>query len=281
MTDLENYHFGQEMQHREYHPNNLQFEKHIHRSFELWFCEFGEFHIQVDDQNLILKPHQVLLILPFQSHSIQSYIENQGHIWIFSPEYIIDFYHQVQGKKFVNPILQLSKNKMDKLMKNLFQNDSIFYHKWALYQILSLYEKHTDLIDSQLKDSVTEKIAAWFSDNYDKNKTLSDLSEAVGYSNDYLSKIITATFDTNFSQIMNQHRVNRACYLLSNTNLTITEISNLSGFQNVRTFNRNFAQIMNITPRLYRNSTFNLEQTNSKTDYYSEAFLRTSQLNRK
>ena len=281
MTGLENYHFGQEMQHREYHPTDLDFEKHIHRSFELWFCEYGEFQISIDDHIYTLKPNQMLLILPFQSHGVQSFVKNQGHIWIFSPEYIVDFFQQVQGKKFAYPIIQLSENDVSDLMDKLFQNDSIFSHKWALYQILSLYEKHTDLIDSQLKDSITEKIASWFSENFDKNKTLSDLSEDIGYSNDYLSKIISSTFESNFSHIMNQHRINRACYLLSNSSYPITEISNLAGFQNVRTFNRNFSKMMDITPREYRNSTFNLEHTNSKTDFYTEAFLRTNQIKRK
>lgn len=281
MTGLENYHFGQEMQHREYHPTDLDFEEHIHRGFELWFCEYGEFQISIDDHVYTLKPNQMLLILPFQSHGIQSFVKNQGHIWLFSPEYIVDFFQQVQGKKFAHPIIQLSENDVSDLMDKLFQNDSIFSHKWALYQILSLYETHTDLIDSQLKDSITEKIASWFSKNFDKNKTLSDLSQDIGYSNDYLSKIIASTFKSNFSQIMNQHRINRACYLLSNSSYPITEISNLAGFQNVRTFNRNFSKMMDITPREYRNSTFNLEHTNSKADFYTEAFLRTNQIKRK
>lgn len=284
MSNFEDYHFGQEMQHREYHPINLNFNEHIHRAFELWFCTKGTYQIKIEDNIHTLTPNDSLLILPFQTHSIKSLTETEGHIWIFSPEYILDFYHHinVNGKQFENPIIKLSPDITQQLMNNLFNNNSIYHHKWALYHLLSLYEQETNLIDATLKNSVTEKIANWFSKNYDKNKSLADLSNEIGYSSDYLSKLISNNFNANFNSIINQYRINHACYLLINSDYSITEISNLSGFQNMRTFNRNFMTIVKTTPRDYRSSNLksNLNLKYSETPYansteieYKEAFL--------
>lgn len=256
MIDLESHHFGSEMQHREYHPQTLNFNKHLHRSFELWFCEYGTINISIDDCDYQIQKNELLLILPFQSHEIRSDVENQGHIWIFSPEYILDFYHQVQGKKFIDPVISITDSVYQRLYHLLFDNYSIFNHKCALYEILSHYESSTLLENSKVKDDITEKIAHWFSFNFDKNKTLTDLSDDIGYSKDYLSKIISLRFQSTFPDIINQYRINRACYLLLNTDYSITDISNIAGFQNMRTFNRNFLKIKNTSPKLYRlNST--------------------------
>lgn len=271
--DLENHHFGEEMKHLEYHPVNLNYDTHIHRSFELWFCEEGYFSITIDEINYSLKKNEILLILPFQSHSIQSFVENKGHIWIFSPEHILDFYHQVQGKKFNDPVLKLTEEINQRIFEMLFNSESTYLHRCALYYVLSLYESNTSLEISQVKDNVTEKIASWFSKNYDKNKSLIDISKEIGYSKDYISKIIADRFESNFSTIMNQYRINRACYLLNNTDYSITEISNMCGFQNMRTFNRNFLKLTKTNPRLYRESPINMEEISRQPLFLNENFF--------
>ena len=49
-------------------------------------------------------------------------------------------------------------------------------------------------------------------------------------------------------------RINRACKLLGEDSLNITEIANECGFSTIRTFNRVFLKTVGMTPKAYRNS---------------------------
>jgi AraC-like DNA-binding protein len=51
---------------------------------------------------------------------------------------------------------------------------------------------------------------------------------------------------------LNEVRVGRACRLLSEVDLKVTDIALRSGFQNLANFNRRFRQIMRMTPQTYR-----------------------------
>ena len=56
-----------------------------------------------------------------------------------------------------------------------------------------------------------------------------------------------------FNSYKNRYRINNACYLLSNSNYSILQCALESGYQSVRSFNRNFKNILGITPAEYRN----------------------------
>ena len=60
MTELESYHFGEKISHVEYHPENLSYPEHLHRSFELWFGETGEFLLTIDLKSWRYRPNSPL-----------------------------------------------------------------------------------------------------------------------------------------------------------------------------------------------------------------------------
>ena len=55
-----------------------------------------------------------------------------------------------------------------------------------------------------------------------------------------------------FNDYINSLRVSNACKHLLKTDLSITEISEIVGFNTLRTFNRAFVKQMGITPSDYR-----------------------------
>lgn len=252
MTELEPYHFGEKISHVEYHPENLSWPEHLHRSFELWFGETGEFLLTIDSEQFSLKAGEIALILPYQTHQIEATAENSGHIWVFSPEYLEDYLPLIKGKSFLNPVIFVGPERSQKLYKSLFESDSFFSHKSALYEILYLYEQNTQLVTTRGKENILELILLWVSSHFQREATLAELSEDIGYSKDYVSKVISQKLDATFPKIINQYRINHACYLLANSDYSITEVANLSGFQNSRTFNRNFLKKIGRSPKDYR-----------------------------
>ena len=64
-----------------------------------------------------------------------------------------------------------------------------------------------------------------------------------------------------FNNCINTFRIHKSCDLLSETDKKISEISEEVGFGSIRTFNRAFMEIMNLTPLEYRTQTKNTDYT--------------------
>jgi transcriptional regulator GlxA family with amidase domain len=64
--------------------------------------------------------------------------------------------------------------------------------------------------------------------------------------------MITEKLKSTFPRLLNQARIRHASFLLTHSLLPITEVAEQAGFQNVRTFNRNFKALTSLTPKEYR-----------------------------
>ena len=73
----------------------------------------------------------------------------------------------------------------------------------------------------------------------------------------YLSKLFKKQMQMNMLSYVNNVRINEAKRLLSNTNYSLEEICDKTGFGSYRTFIRVFHQIVSISPSRYRNLTSN------------------------
>ena len=90
------------------------------------------------------------------------------------------------------------------------------------------------------------------------NLTADDLSqgamaEKAGISKDYFSRIIKNLTGMNYSKWLNTVRIEKAIELLSQKNMTLTEVAMMSGFQSIPSFNRVFREDKGMAPGEYRN----------------------------
>ena len=82
--------------------------------------------------------------------------------------------------------------------------------------------------------------------------TLQSLAAHFNYSPSYLSHLIQQSTGTNFSKILRRIKINKACSLLSNTDLNVNEIGEQTGYRCQRQFNRAFQDVIHMTPSEYR-----------------------------
>ena len=82
--------------------------------------------------------------------------------------------------------------------------------------------------------------------------TLSDAVERVGMNYSYISRNFKKLVGMSFNDYVNLMRLNQACYLLKNTDRSITDCGYESGFRSIHTFNRNFKERYGISPQQYR-----------------------------
>lgn len=85
--------------------------------------------------------------------------------------------------------------------------------------------------------------------------TLQDVCSAIGTNRTYLSDYLNKVLKTTFYEYINALRISRACEIIDamtpENKQSMLQVSEISGFNSISTFNRSFAKIMGQTPSQY------------------------------
>ena len=88
--------------------------------------------------------------------------------------------------------------------------------------------------------------------NIHKKITVEELSDLVGVSQPYLYKIFKNKFNMSIKEYITYYKINRAKKLLTETNMSITEIANSVGYSDVLAFSKAFSSKEKVSPQKYR-----------------------------
>lgn len=231
---------------------NLSFPTHLHQCFEIITVLSGQMEITVDGNKIFLCANESLLIFPNQLHSF--YSEKSEHIMcIFSPLLVQAYANKVAGMVPKNSKFILDDYIIESLSK-LKHNSSISLKKGILYLLCSKFDENAEYI---LKHADSEKllfkIFLFVEKEFAGDCTLKSLSKSTGYDYSYLSRFFKKTVGITFNTYVNHYRLNHACYLMDNFDYSIIRCAMESGYNSVRSFNRNFKEQFGITPEEYRN----------------------------
>ncbi len=95
-------------------------------------------------------------------------------------------------------------------------------------------------------------VCAYLSDHFTEDISLEDVAAYAGFSKYHFERIFTDYAGTTFYQYLQQMRINYAQTLLSNPELSITDISYQSGFASSTAFTRAFRKSTGIPPSQFR-----------------------------
>ncbi len=90
-------------------------------------------------------------------------------------------------------------------------------------------------------------------DNYKSPLNLDEISKYLGLNKCYFCNLFKKETGKTYSQFLNEVRVEKSKALLTNTNLSILDISLSVGYNNQNYYNMSFKKITRITPLKYRN----------------------------
>ena len=99
-----------------------------------------------------------------------------------------------------------------------------------------------------------KKINDYFEENYLSVIRLSEVAQTFGYSVGYFARYFHSLLNMTLNDYLIEFRVSKAVDLLCNTDFSIEEIAEKSGFGNVRNFHRNFKQIKKVSPSVFRHN---------------------------
>lgn len=102
------------------------------------------------------------------------------------------------------------------------------------------------------------RIIQYIADNFDRPISLDEAARTVNLSKYAFCRFFKRSTHKSFIHYLNEFRVSKACKLLSGNTYSITQISLLTGFNNLSYFNRQFKKFMNCTPSEYRDWLYNV-----------------------
>lgn len=92
----------------------------------------------------------------------------------------------------------------------------------------------------------------YIAQNYQEQITVEKLTDCCHCSETQLRRLFSTVFNTSPIKYIHQVRINKAMELLADPRLTITEISLNVGYDTISSFNRNFKEVVSVSPSDYR-----------------------------
>ena len=242
--------------------NPTPYPLHFHSQFEFLYIRSGSVELNIDGNNHTLSEGDMAVIFSHQRHEYLSCSENtKGKVITAVPSVFSKYNNVVFSMLPKDPILRAES--IDENFKTVLK--WLFSTKWTDNNILNLrihlintlfwyFLEHTELAErtEPLQNSF-QRVIEYCDEHYiDDEISLDKISEALGISKYYVSRLFSNNLNMRYSDYINSLRIRHACVLLKNSSYKIASIAHESGFNTIRQFNNTFVKHMKQTPSEYR-----------------------------
>lgn len=245
---------------------------HSHAEFEYHFILSGNAIIKLENETIAIPENNSILIFPDTFHK---FIKNDNEASILSISFSIkknkygfDYFKVLEPKLIKNNfLLILDTPALTDLIKqiiatiyskNLFAIDEMRSRLTLLFSnIFSklTHEKNNkdSLLSTQEYDTRIYIIEDYLNEHYMEKINLLELSKRLYLSEQQTNRMVKKIYGISFSQRLTKVRIKSAMELLSETNKTIAEISEIVGYESYYGFYSAFKKITGCTPENWRN----------------------------
>jgi AraC-like DNA-binding protein len=242
--------------------NDNMLKSHYHDFYELYYLEHGERYHMIQDKLYFIHSGQFVLFSPYIMH--HSYGEKdipfKRIVLYFKPTEIqsarlIEAFGQGSG---VYTTDSESRYSIHHLFKMILQEEEIAssfkeeYMHTILNLLLITIQRQGPKPVQHAKQTRIGQIVDYIHTHYFENITLEFLSKEFYVSPYYLCREFKRCTNRTIIQYVNITRIMNAQAKIMETNKSITEIANETGFSNITHFNRIFKSNTGITPSEYR-----------------------------
>jgi AraC-like DNA-binding protein len=240
-----------------YERENHVFPMHMHRCYEFVLMISGEMSMQIEKEKYLLKEGDLVLIKPNRLHSYDTPRGANGKclICVFSHDLIAAVSESLVRYKLASPIIQNLPRFYRDMFEGMNEDKDLATVKGFLYTVSGLFYQSLDFRteDDVAKDTILLRdIFVYLENNISEACTLKGMAEALGYNPAYISRYFARIVGVPFYAYVQSVKMDRACYLLTNTKDSILSIAIQCGFTTLSSFNRTFKIVKGMTPREYR-----------------------------
>ncbi len=111
---------------------------------------------------------------------------------------------------------------------------------------------------------VISPVLDYMEDHYAEQFDMDSLADLCRLSPTHFRRLFNSIMGASPLEFLNTMRIEKACNLLRSTEYSVLNISEMVGFRSVSSFNRHFMDIMQTTPRSYRNETLTEKESHDK-----------------
>ncbi len=238
----------------------LNFPEHMHKYIEIIYVYKGVQHVVIDNFKYSVDEGCAAVIFPDTVHSFYNVDKKDSKVLILmcNPKLFGKLFPDLGKFKPENPFI--TSDMISEGLSAAFNcigSDNSFElnFSWAcvimsyILDILSLKQQSLTPVSD-----ITYKIIKYVEENYTEQITRESLAKHFNVSECYISRIFTQKFKMNLRSYLGLIRAEYAANLIRTTDENFTLISQLSGFESQRTFNRVFKAVYGSTPQEYKNN---------------------------
>lgn len=253
-----------------------------HNFWEFVYVDSGEIYIKADEKTILLQSRQAYLHKPNQLHNI--YAKNGfASTFIFSFHSFSEELYSIAGrrcdihsrtKEAIKYLWSLGHSYINGPYNDFLQagiswkekthefSKQILKTQLELVFLLLLSEREIDYeltLSTQLKDENAfcpniNKILSILKENIYKTITLEEIAAQASFSPGYVEKLFKKETNLSVKYYYHQLKITRAKKLISERNLTLTEISEKLDYGTIHNFSRVFKKYTGMSPSAYQNT---------------------------
>lgn len=237
----------------------LYFPEHIHKDIEIIYVRSGIQRIQIKDKKYKITAGGAAVIFP---DTVHSYLGDKSEadvlILICAPKIFGSLFPNLKKLRPISPIIDSSaipselRFALEAIHSDKSKEITFSWMCVIMSYITGILQLET--AEQPPVEDITFKLIKYLDENFTDNITRLTLARRFNVSECYISKIFTDKFNINLRNYLGLLRAEYASALIRTTDETFTEISRLSGFESIRTFNRIFKTVYGMTPKEYKNN---------------------------
>jgi YesN/AraC family two-component response regulator len=240
---------------------------HLHKEMELALVTEGQVNIMADKQVFTVLEGELFCI---KENVLHQYLPNKQNTTIikikFMREWLVPvFFHDEEKDKLNHMYGQVFLANADERIRDIVQ--SMLSYQMSDYKDFFYLGKTIELtawlmdnpqLIKQIMDveadnhNYMERALAFMQERCYGKLTLKMLADHLGLTESYCSKYIKRNTGITFVDYLNAVRISNAQRLLVNTDFSIMEVAQRTGFFSIQTFNRVFKKMTGKSPREYK-----------------------------
>lgn len=247
-----------------------------HSEMEFMIIHKGLVEIHIDGQRQVYTGGTYLFISPWQTHNMRTLDMSTYYIILrFSPALFGFPENHFFTTRVLRPLDQCQLR-----LPRVIQSDHLAYGQLkqltaildaqreytddyriqlmsmilGMFSVLLPYCDHADREETRKNTptTVTRQVLRFLRENYARNLTMEEIAGHVHLHPNYLSVLFKQSTGKTVMTQLYQLRMSKACELLRHSNLPVSQIAELCGFQSPGFFTRRFRQELSCAPSAYR-----------------------------
>lgn len=230
------------------------YSEHRHSFYEIQMAVSGSIDMVIDRTETVHIPMGHYIIVPKKClHRLSGYGDSGSRLVI-----AFDIKDEFGQKLIGNPFCRQAGREVMNAVSDLLSEDGLKISGLAQYAAFCriAVELFIDCTGARLPESSNNTyirmMQRYLKDNARKVVIISDITEYCCCSQRNINRILKKEMNTNISTVLADHTMGVITHLLQNTDLSLKEIADITGFSTENSLSRFFSQHMKTPPNRFR-----------------------------